>query len=389
MTLVAALALALCPASRFAGQAGPDEVQRRSQRAREALAQHDLQRAVQEYAEILKIDPRNAEVHAAQGMALYGLGKPAEAASVLQTALALDSGQLMAELFLGLSRADLGQCAEAVPLLRRNFNERTEHKLRRLVGLSLLSCLLASSELETALEIAQALKKDYPEDADVLYYAAGLYSRLWNAAVADLVKTAPASYRVHQVAGEALEAQGRDEQAIKEYQKALDLNPKAPRLHYRIGRLLLRTGKDADAGGKATEHFQQELAVNPRDAASEYEIGEILRKAHKPDEAVKRFLRALELAAHYVDARVGLAKIYADQGQQAKALAELEQAIRLEPENAAAHYALMLVYRDLGKNEDAGREMDLFQKLQEKKERDIRSLLQSLLAGTPDPDKRR
>jgi len=104
---------------------------------------------------------------------------------------------------------------------------------------------------------------------------------------------------------------------------------------------------------------------------------------------VKRFLRALELAAHYVDARVGLAKIYADQGQQAKALAELEQAIRLEPENAAAHYALMLVYRDLGKNEDAGREMDLFQKLQEKKERDFRSLLQSLLAGTPDPDKRR
>src|SRR5213596_1018027 len=71
-------------------------------------------------------------------------------------------------------------------------------------------------------------QKDYPEDADVLYYAAGLYSRLWNAAVADLVKTAPASYRVHQVAGEALEAQGRDEQAIKEYQKALDLNPKAP-----------------------------------------------------------------------------------------------------------------------------------------------------------------
>src|SRR5207253_2076253 len=88
--------------------------------------------------------------------------------------------------------------------------------------------------------------------------------------------------------GGAASAQELDEQAINEYQKALDLNPKAPRLHYRIGRLLLRTGKDADAGGKATEHFQQELAVNPRDAASEYEIGEILRKAHKPDEAVKR-----------------------------------------------------------------------------------------------------
>src|SRR5439155_21893796 len=137
MSLVATVALALCPAATFAGQAGPEDVRGHSRRAREALAQHDLQRAVQEYAEILKLDPRNAEVHGAQGMALYGLGKPAEAASALQTALALDSGQAMAELFLGLSRADLGQCAEAVPLLRRNFNERAEHNLRRLVGLSL------------------------------------------------------------------------------------------------------------------------------------------------------------------------------------------------------------------------------------------------------------
>jgi tetratricopeptide (TPR) repeat protein len=381
MTLVAALALALYPAAAFAGQAGPDEVQRRSQRARDALAQHDLERAVQEYAEILKLDPRNAEVHAAQGMALYGLGKPEEAASVLQTALALDSDQAMAGLFLGLSRADLGQCAEAVPLLRKNFNDRTEHKLRRLVGLSLLNCLRATSELETALETAQALKKRYPGDADVLYYAAALYSQLWNAAVADLVRAAPASYRVHQVAGEALEAQGREEQALKEYQKALDLNPKALRVHYRIGRLLLRMGKDADAVGKAAAHFRQELAVNPRDAASEYEIGEILRKARKPDEAAKRFLHALELAANYVDARVGLAKIYADQGQPAKAVAELEQAIRAEPENAPAHYALMLVYRDLGRDQDAGRELDLFQKLQGERERDFRSLLQSLLSA--------
>ena len=101
--------------SELAGQTRSAEIQRRYQLAREALAQHDLQRASQEYAEILKLDPRNAEIYAALGMTLYGMGKPAEAVAALGAALNLDGTQTTAELFLGLSRSDLGQCAEAIP----------------------------------------------------------------------------------------------------------------------------------------------------------------------------------------------------------------------------------------------------------------------------------
>ncbi len=46
-------------------QVNSAEIQAHYQRAREAVAHHDLQRASQEYAEILKLDPRNAEVYAA------------------------------------------------------------------------------------------------------------------------------------------------------------------------------------------------------------------------------------------------------------------------------------------------------------------------------------
>jgi len=124
-----------------------------------------------------------------------------------QTALALDPGQTSAELFLGLSKSDLGQCADTVPLLRKHFNERREPKLRRMVGLSLLNCYGGSSDLDQALELARSLKRSYPEDPDVLYNLAEVYSQLLNGTVDELLKKHPDSYRIHQLAGETLEAQ--------------------------------------------------------------------------------------------------------------------------------------------------------------------------------------
>jgi tetratricopeptide (TPR) repeat protein len=363
------------------GQTSSAEIQQHYQRAREALSQHDLQRASQEYSEILKLDPRNAEIYAAQGMTLYGMGKAAEAAAALRTALTLDSTQTTAELFLGLSESDLGQCSEAVPLLRKNFNERVDQKLRRLVGLSLLNCYTGSSELDLALDLARTLKKSYPDDPDVLYNLAGVYSQLWNATAAELLKEHPESYRIHQLAGETLEAHGKNDLAMREYRKAIEINPKVPRLHYRIGRLIASKGRDPDSDKEALSQFQQELAVNPADAASEYEMGEIFWKDHKLEEAQKHFLRALELSPAFVEARVGLAKVYAADRLPEKALKELEQAIRLGPENAAAHYTLMLVYRDLDRTEEAKRELALFQKLEAKKDQNFKSLLESLLTG--------
>ncbi len=378
---VGVLLTVLCYAPSLLAQSNSSEIQAHYKRAREAIAQHDLERATQEYAEILKLDPRNADVHAAQGATLYGMGKPAQAATALQTALTLDPGQTSAELFLGLSKSDLGQCADAVPLLRKHFNERTEPKLRRMVGLSLLNCYGGSSDLDQALELARSLKKSYPEDADVLYNLAEVYSQLLNGTVDELLKKRPDSYRVHQLAGETLEAQGQNEQAIKEYRKALEINPKVSRLHYRIGRLILLDGRGPDADREAVSHFQQELALNPGDAASEYQIGEVVRKKQQYEEARKHFTRALELASNFVEPRIGLARIDAATHQPEKALADLREALRLQPGNSSGHYALMMVYRDLGKIEDASRELAIFRKLEAEKEKDFRSQLQSLLTG--------
>ena len=130
--------------------------------------------------------------------------------------------------------------------------------------------------------------------------------------------------------------------------------------------------------------------MNPADAASEYQIAEILRKDRQLDEARKHFLRALELSPNFAEARVGLANIYVAENHFDLALKELYEAVREQPENSNAHYTRMVVYRDLGRTEDAQRELAIFKDLEARKEKDFRSQLRSLLTGkTADADKPR
>lgn len=362
-------------------QSSSAQIQAHVEKARAALSRHDLESASKEYALILELDPRNGEIQAAQGATLYALGRPAEAVRALESASKINSNQPNTEIFLGLSRADLGQCSRAVPLLQKHFEDRTEAKLRRIVGLSLLNCYGAASEYDRALDLSRSLNRLYGDDPDVLYNVAELYSQLSKAAVNDLLKKHPESARIHQLAGEALEAQGNYSQAIKEYRKALEIDPKLPRIHYRIGSLIALQGSNPESDRDALEQFQYELANNPADAASSYQIGEILRNQHRLTESRTYFLRALDTNRDFVEAHIGLAKVYAAGHQPENALKELEEAIRLRPGDSGSHYALMMAYRDLGRTEDAQREQLVFQKLESEKEQNSRAQLEQLLTG--------
>jgi tetratricopeptide (TPR) repeat protein len=385
LLLVAFILASLCP-PRINAEDAAAEIQRHEQQARLALGRNDLQQAVKEYQTIVKLDPKNAAVYTALGVALYGSGRPTEAAAAFQAALRLDAGQTQAEVFLGLSDADTGHCPEATPLLAKHFSAQTELKLRRLVGLSLLGCYAASSEFDSAQNVAAGLRQTYPGDPDVLYNLAELYTRLWDNVAAELMEKHPESFRVHQLGGEVMEAQGRTDRAIKEYQLAVKENPRVPQLNYRIGRLILRAG-GPDADQQALGKFQQELAVNSSDAPSEYWIGVIYTNQHKGKEAEEHFQRSKKLDPAFADPYVGLAKVLLQEKQPQKAMSELQKAIQIEPNDATAHYELMEAYRDQGKLAEAQQEMAVFQKLQKSDSESFRSRLDSLLSGQSKNEK--
>lgn len=349
--------------------------------AQRALRQQDFPAAMQAYRAMLAQDPNNSEAWTGLGVLLYGSGQAAEAVEALSKALSLNPQAPRAELFLAFSRADLRQCDAALPVLERYFGTEPVGKLQRLTGLTLLGCTAGAGQEMLAVRTAAQLKQTYPGDADVLYQSAELYTRLWSQSANELMTAHPDSYRVHQLAAEVNEAQGNYGQAIRQYRAALAESPKLPQMHFRIGQMLLKAG-EPDADVKAMEEFRLELANDPLNASAALAMGEIERHEGQLEEAAKSYQLASRLDPGMVEARVGLAQTLLAQHQVAAAQAALAPVLTGHPENAQAHYAMMLTYRAQGKLPEAANEMKIFKRLQQGGADQFRDKLNALLSGT-------
>jgi predicted Zn-dependent protease len=352
------------------------------QRAVEALRANDRGAAEREYRAILALDPRDSAAWTGLGVLQYGEGKAHDASQALGEALRIDPSAPRAELFLALSRADLGECSEATPLLAKHFASEPAGHLQRLTGLALLGCTSGAADPLPAEQIAARLKQLYPGDADVLYASAELYTRLWNESAGELLAAHPDSYRVHQLAGEVYEAQKNYDQAIREYGLALAANSRLPQMHFRIGQLYLQQG-GPDADAKAIEEFRLEQAANPNSAVAALAIAEIDRHQHKLDDAKALYEQAVRLDPKLVEARVGLAQTLIGLHQLGPAVEQLHAVLADHPENAPAHYALMLAYREQGKLPEAAAEMATFRQLQTASDRNFQGKLNALLNARP------
>lgn len=299
----------------------------------------------------------------AQGIEEFRQGKYTEAQAALEQALKGNPGDAHARTFLALSRAAVGGCDQAANDLSAAFTG-PDADLRRLAGLALAQCHLAHSRVDEALPVVLELEKQFPADADVLYEAAKLHMKAWNDVVFQMFQKTPASYRVNQVSAEIFEVQGRYADAVAEYRKAVEKNPAGVNLHFRLARALLMQSHGPEAMNEARQEFAAELKLNPNDAVAEYEIAQILLAENKPQEAGPRFERALQLSPDFAEALLAVARMRADAKRYDDAIQLLEHAVRLQPENEAVHYNLMLAYRNAGRNADALREKDTIDKLQ-------------------------
>jgi tetratricopeptide (TPR) repeat protein len=85
------------------------------------------------------------------------------------------------------------------------------------------------------LDFLSVLSRDFPRDPEVLYAATHAYSDLSLRASQDLAREAPFSYQVHLLNAEALELQGKWDEAAAEYRRILEINPFLPGIHARRG----------------------------------------------------------------------------------------------------------------------------------------------------------
>ncbi len=284
-------------------------------------------------------------------------------------------GDSRARLFLAFIAAATGGCEAALPELTRGFSGKED---RRLAGIALAQCHIASKRFAEAGAVIAQLEKEFPNDADVLYIAANYHMKAWNDAIYKMYQKAPASYRVDELSGEVFETQGKFTEAIAEYRKAIAKNPRAINLHYRVGRALLAQSHDPAALDQARKEFEAELTLNPSDAVAEYQVGQVLTAAQKKAEAAAHFERAAALRPDFPEALIAVAKLRSEAKRYREAIALLERAVKLQPRNETAHYGLMMAYRNAGRTADAQREKAELDRLQKPPEGEFTDFLRRL-----------
>ena len=298
-----------------------------------------------------------------QGLEHFRKGDYLAAESSLRRAIE-QADDPRARTFLALSRAATGRCSSVESDLRREFDRNSQAQLRKLAGLGLVQCLLSRDENASAFPVLTELRKEHPDDADVLFQTARMHMKAWNDTIREMFRHAPASYRVNQISAEVFEIQGKYTEAVSEYRKAIQKNPAAVNLHYRLARATLMESHAPEALDEARKEFELELKLNPNDAVAHYQVGQILLAQQQRTEGIGRIERAIELQPDFTRALVALGKIRMEDQQFDDAIRVLEEAVRVAPSSEAARYGLMRAYRRAGRKEDALKQKEELEKLQ-------------------------
>ena len=176
-------------------------------------------------------------MHAQLGAIYFQQLAFAKAIPSLRQALKLKPDLPKVDVLLALCLSELGQFKEALPGLRKAFNQTADAPLRRLGGLQLQRAYTDLEQDDKAVEVALELSRLYPDDPEVLYYGGRLFANFAYLQTLKLRKVAPDSVFLHQATGEANESQGYYEAAVREYREVLALAPGRPGIHLRMGRV--------------------------------------------------------------------------------------------------------------------------------------------------------
>jgi tetratricopeptide (TPR) repeat protein len=261
---------------------------------------------------------------------------------------------------------ETGHCAEALPKARKAYAGTSDADLKRRLGAGAVRCAMTLNQTSTAAQFIEMLNHDFAGDAEILYLTVHTYSDLSLRASQTLLFTHPDAYQVHELNAEALETQGKWDEAIEEYRMVLKQDPGLPGIHYRVGRAFLSKPESPTTREEAKKEFLEELRVNPNNAGAEFVLAELARQAENYAEAIERFTRATKLDVAFADAYIGLGRSFLAAEKAADAVAPLEQAAKLQPDNPTAHFLLANAYRRVGRPADAEREVQAHKATSEK-----------------------
>src|SRR5712664_1567271 len=344
------------------------QIELHSRKAQEYLREKKPDLALPELKVVVALDPKNVDAQGNLGVLLFFRGQYTDAIPHLRAALKLRPTLWRIQALLGIGEKRTGDISSARGDLETAFPKLQEQKIRMEMGMELIEIYSGTGDLDKAASTVSVLRDLDPTNVDLLYSAYRIHSDLAGEAMLSLSVVAPDTARMHQLMAHELARQGKAEEAIANYRKALKVDPQLPGLHYELAEML-NNSSVKDGPQAAEKEYGAALAVNPFDEKSECRMGDIAAQRGDQKGAYDRYSRAVQLQPNDPDANVGLAKVLMSMNQPEKAEALLKHAIELDPTSALAHFRLSTIYRQTGRPGDAKRELAEYQKYKDMKEK--------------------
>ena len=154
------------------------------------------------------------------------------------------------------------------------------------------------------------------------------------------IEIEPDNAGAHRNVGTSLGEQGKWEEAAVAYEKAIELDPDFGEAYGDLVAVYLRLDRLSDA----VDAGERAIELSPEYSGAHTNLGVAYNEQGRTDEAIAEWEKAVELDPDSANARVHLGRAYGMQGRLDEARAELQEAVKIDPSNANAHFNLGMVY---------------------------------------------
>ena len=300
----------------------------------------DLEKALERTDEGLRLEPDSPQALGIKGAIKQRLQENDEALQLLDKSLALDEKQFRFHTERGHVLENLEEPAEAIDAYKRSIELQPACRWTQ----ARLGMLLMDEGIyeDAAIALHQAL--ELPPGEDEVFYSVKQPLEIYTEG------------QLRTTRGDALRAQNEADQALHEFERALELDPGNALACKGRGAALIDLGRYQEAVSALQLALDLYAAEGMEDNSEVYaNLGEALRALGKYSEAKNAFDQALKVDPEYqwVLARLGETLRVLDSDKPEIALPYLEKAVALEPEDAWALGALGATQHSLSRYRSA------------------------------------
>jgi len=294
-----------------------------------------------------------------------------EAQVAYEHALQIEPDHARAVAALGTCYLKNRQVKKASDLLTDHLRRHPENTAARLV---LARALLRQAEYGLAAEALRAALRSDPDNL-MAHYNLGFIAyreRDFDAALSHLKRAIvlrPDHVEAHYTLGLVYLARERYGDSVAELEEAVRLDPKHVGAHFNLANAAARAGRMplaeehqriyADLSGRTKADAERSAQVK----AQSVKAVEFLM-AEKYDQALVEYRKLLAENPDYAPLHNDIGRVQLKLGQKQEALESLRRAIAIDPRLSEPHYLLSNLYRDLGDQAGADRELATFAALE-------------------------